>query len=405
VSGYPDPVLPIAEIQAELKARGLDAWLFYDHHHRDAIAYRILGLPEPMMVTRRWYYLIPAVGTPGKLVHRIESGALDRLPGERMQYSQWGELDAGLRALIARLGPTPCVAMQYSPGCALPAVSLADAGTVEQMRAQGCKIVSSGDLISRFDAVWTPAMLASHHAAGRAVDAAIQGAFRRVREHLDRGARLTEFELQQWIWSQLRGAGMESEDPPIVAVNAHAADPHYQPTAETSSAISAGDLLLLDVWATPSGPNRCFYDVTWMGYCLRPGEAGVPAPLVHLFEALRQARDAGISLATCGRAGLRGFEVDQAVRGVLAKAGLAEFFVHRTGHSLGRDVHATGANMDDFETHDERLILPGTAFTIEPGLYAPRGQAVGLRTEVNVYVDPRGQGAVTGPVQAEIVRI
>ncbi|HWG38269.1 MAG TPA: M24 family metallopeptidase [Terriglobales bacterium] len=395
----------IAEIQHELKARGIGAWLFYDHHHRDPIAYRILGLPEAMMVTRRWYYLVPAEGTPQKLAHRIESSALDGLPGERTLYSQWGELEAGLKKMLTPLGAAPRVAMQYSAGCALPAVSLADAGTVEQIRALGGCVVSSGDLISRFDATWTKAMLASHKAAGGAVDAAIQGAFQRVREHLQRGERLTEHELQHWIHSQLRNAGMESEDPPIVAVNAHAADPHYQPTASASAAISAGDLLLLDVWATPSGPDRCFYDVTWMGYCLRPGESAVPAPLVQFFDALRQARDAGVALATSGREGLRGFEVDQAVRGVVAKAGLADFFVHRTGHSLGRDVHATGANMDDFETHDERLILPRTAFTIEPGLYAPHGQPVGLRTEINIYVDESGRGAVTGPMQSEIVRI
>ncbi|MGH9393562.1 MAG: M24 family metallopeptidase [Terriglobales bacterium] len=401
-------MLQLDDIQAELRACGIAAWLFYDHHHRDPIAYRILGLAEAMMATRRWYYLIPAQGAPRKLVHRIESGALDAVPGTRALYSRWSELDAALARLVAGLDGDK-IAMQYTPACALPAITLADAGTVEQIRALGCEVVSSGDLISRFDATWTAAMLANHAVAGRAVDAAIQGAFARVRQHVDQRACLTEFELQHWIAAQLAAAGMVGGEPPIVAVNAHAGDPHYQPSSSGSARIQPGDLLLLDVWASVGGDEGCYYDVTWMGYCLRPGESAVPAQLSEIFAVVRGARDAAIALSCSGAiassAGLRGFQVDQAARAVIDQAGLGEYFVHRTGHSLGRDVHATGANMDDFETRDQRRILPGTAFTIEPGVYCPTGRPLGLRSEVNIYVDGGGRAAVTGPIQGEIVRI
>lgn len=396
----------LSAIQAELRARHLDGWLFYDHHHRDPIAYRILGLPA-LMATRRWYYLIPAEGTPRKLTHRIEAGALDTLPGERRLYAQWGELEAGLRALVAELGATPRLAMQYSPGCALPPISLADAGTVETLRLLGCLVLSSGDLISRFDATWTAAMLAHHRLAGRGVDAAIAGAFRWVREQLDGGRTVDEYGLQQWLVEQMQTAGLAVEEPPIVAVNAHAGDPHYQPAAQGSAAITPGDLLLLDVWAKTPGGESAYYDVTWMGYCGRPGEAGVPEEFAQAFAVVRAARDAGIAFVSQRLAAghkLHGFEVDRAVRSVVAAAGMAEFFVHRTGHSLGREVHATGANMDDFETHDEREILMGSGFTIEPGIYCPHGQPFGVRTEVNLHIGESG-AEVTGPCQQEIVRI
>ncbi|HUX67039.1 MAG TPA: M24 family metallopeptidase [Terriglobales bacterium] len=396
----------LSAIQAELRARHLDGWLFYDHHHRDPIAYRVLGLPA-QMATRRWYYLIPAEGAPRKLVHRIEAGALDPLPGERRVYARWGELEAGLRGLVAELGAAPRLAMQYSPGCALPAISLADAGTVETMRQLGCLVLSSGDLISRFDATWTAAMLANHRLAGRGVDAAIAGAFAWVRQELEGGRRLDEYRLQRWLVEQMQAGGLEVEEPPIVAVNAHAGDPHYQPPEQGSAPIAPGDLLLLDVWAKAPGAESAYYDVTWMGYCARPGEGAVPEEYAQAFAVARAARDAGIAcVAERLAAGqkLRGYEVDRAVRGVIAAAGLGEYFVHRTGHSLGREVHATGANLDDFETHDEREILVGSGFTIEPGIYCPQGKPYGVRTEVNLYVG-EGGAEVTGPRQQEIVRI
>lgn len=402
--------MDLAGLQAELRRRKLDGWLFYDHHHRDAIAYRILGLPVSTLVTRRWYYLVPAQGEPRQLLHRIETGILAGLPGDRRLYSRWIELQEGLGWLLAAAGERPRLAMQYSPFCGLPAVSLADAGTIEQIRSLGAEIVSSADLISRFDATWSSSMLASHHVAGRAVDAAIQAAFAHVRAALDQGRLLAEYELQQWIVERLIAAGMDAAElnaePPIVAVNGHAGDPHYQPRPQDSAVVGPGDLLLLDVWARAAGSETAFYDVTWMGYCLRPGETGPPREYADAFTVARDARDAGVRLVqeavSAGRC-LRGFEVDQAVRAVVEQAGFGAAFVHRTGHSLGRDVHSTGANMDDFETHDEREIMPGSAFTIEPGIYAPRGRPFGVRTEVNLYIGDKAE--VTGPQQQEIVRI
>lgn len=399
-------------IQLELQALELDGWLFYDHHRRDPVAYRILGLGE-QMASRRWYYFIPARGTPRKLTHRIESAALDALPGERAVYAQWSELTAGLEQLLGAEGRRPRIAMQYSPECQLPLVSLADAGTVEQVRGLGCEVVSSGDLISRFDAAWTPAMLASHRRAGAVIDATIRAAFAQVRTALDARRPMSEYELQQWMVEKMRAGGLATEgsdEQPIVAVNAHAGDPHYQPQAQGSAAITAGCLLLLDVWGREKqvpAAESTYYDVTWVGYCLRPGERAVPEAMAQVFGVVRDAREAGIKLveeAVGARRPLRGFEVDQAVRGVIQAAGLGEFFVHRTGHSLGRSVHASGANMDDFETHDVRQILPHSGFTIEPGVYCPQGQAFGVRSEVNLYIGD-GTAEVTAPRQAEIVRI
>jgi Xaa-Pro dipeptidase len=394
-------------IQSELRERGLAAWLFYDHHRRDPIAYRILGLPETGLATRRWYYLIPARGTPRKLTHRIEAGALDALPGEAASYARWTELDAGLERLVGSLGPNPKVAMQYSPGCAVHRISLADAGTVEKLRGLGADIVSSGDLISRFDAAWDAGMLASHRAAGRVIHAAIEAAFAEVRRRVEAGSPCSEYELQQGLVAAMRGGGLAVDEPPIVGINEHANDPHFQPAAQGSAPIRGGDLLLLDVFARTDAPGSAFYDVTWMGYCLRPGEREAPARFAETFDLVRRARDAGIALAesrAASRSPLRGFELDQAVRGVIAAAGLDAYFVHRTGHSLGRDVHSTGANCDDYESHDERLVLPGCAFTIEPGIYGPRGEPFGVRSEVNVYYGD-GAAEVTGPRQEALVLI
>jgi Xaa-Pro aminopeptidase len=399
-------------IQLALKAQQLDGWLFYDHHRRDPIAYRILGLPEGQMASRRWYYYIPAAGEPRKLAHRIESAALDSLPGSRALYSQWSELGGRLKELLGGKA-APRVAMQYSPGCELPAISMADAGTVEQVRALGCEVVSSADLISRFDAAWTAAMLASHRRAGKVIDATIRAAFAHVRAALVAQRPISEYELQQWMAERMRTGGLAvagAGEEPIVAVNAHAGDPHYQPQAQGSEAITAGSLLLLDVWGREAKVPRAdsaYYDVTWVGYCLRGGETAPPEAMAAVFGVVRDAREAGIKFVEeavgAGRI-LRGFEVDQQVRGVIEAAGLGKFFVHRTGHSLGRDVHSSGANLDDFETHDVRQILPHSAFTIEPGVYGPQQQPFGVRSEVNVYVG-EGTVEVTAPRQAEIVRI
>jgi Xaa-Pro aminopeptidase len=346
--------------------------------------------------TRRWFYLIPAKGAPRKLVHRIESAALSRLPGKEQIYASLNELTTNLRTMLAGCRK---VAMQYSPRNAIPYVSLVDAGTVEMVRAQGARVVSSADLVQRFEACWTPAQYRSHLQAGRVIHRTIQAAFARAASQV-RSARgaMTEYDLQQWILQRFRAAGIVTDAPPIVAVGRHAGDPHYQPPARGSSRIRAEDLLLLDVWGKLNRPGSVYYDVTWVGYLGRE----VPVNYARIFAIVAAARDRAIAFVqqaiAAGRA-VQGWQVDRAARDVIRKAGYGEYFVHRTGHSIGQEVHGAGANMDGLETHDVRRLLPRTCFSIEPGIYLPD---FGVRSEVNVYIDGR-RARVTGTVQREIL--
>lgn len=383
-------------IQAELKRRGLDAWLLYDFHHRDPIAYRVLGLPLKM-TTRRWYYLIPAAGTPQKLVHRIESGRLDPLPGDKHEYAAWGEQQEKLKSI---LGSAKTVAMQYSPLNAIPYVSLVDAGTVELVRSFGKEVVTAADLVQRFEARWTPAQLQTHLAAGRIIDEIRQQAFEQIAAAVKAGRGLTEHALQRWILEQFEARGIVTEDPPIVAVNEHSGDPHFEPRPEKTRPIARGDWVLLDIWGKLKQPGAVYYDITWVGYV---GEKAA-ARYQEVFEVVRAARDAAVAFVekAVGRGEtIRGYQVDDVTRGVIRQRGYGDAFVHRTGHSIGEQVHSTGANMDNLETHDEREIIAGTCFSVEPGIYSPE---FGVRLEVDVYVDEKKAG-VTGAVQKEIVRI
>jgi Xaa-Pro aminopeptidase len=381
-------------IQSQLRAEKLDGWLFYDHHHRDPIAARILALGNGMS-TRRWFYMIPARGLPRMLVHRIESAALDHLPGKKTVYSSREELVAGLKKT---LGAARTVAMQYSAKNEIFTVSLVDAGTVELVRSLKCRVLSSANLVQKFEASWTPAQAESHFAAGVIVDEITRAAFRRAADHVRSGRALTEFELVQWILSQFRTRGLVTEEEPNASVGPNSGDPHYQPAAKTSRPIRAGDLLLLDIWAKLSGPDCVYYDITWMGF-LGPK---VPERYARIFSVVRDARDAAVQFiqqnVAAGRS-IAGFEVDRVARGVIRKAGYASQFIHRTGHSIGRDVHGSGANMDDLEIHDVRRVLPHTCFSIEPGIYFPE---FGVRSEVNVFVDER-EARVTGAIQHEIL--
>jgi len=384
----------LTAIQKELRAEKLDGWLFYDHHRRDPIAGRILGAGNGMN-TRRWFYLIPARGEPRKLVHRIESAALDHLPGKKLVYSSHEELTAGLARV---LGAARTVAMQYSPHNDIFYVSMVDAGTVELVRSLKRRVVTSADLVQRFEAAWTPEQLESHRAAGRQVDAITQAAFRRAAEFVREGRALSEYELIEWIRGEFRLNGLETEDGPHVAIGPSSGDPHYEPSAASSRPLRAGELLMLDVWAKLARPDSVYYDITWMGFL----GAAVPERYAKIFSIVREARDAAIAFIQKNvRAGrpICGFEVDRVARGVIRKAGYAKNFIHRTGHSLGRDVHGAGANMDDLEVHDVRRVMPHTCFSIEPGIYFPE---FGVRTEVNVYVDEHEAG-VTGAVQQEII--
>lgn len=386
--------MDIPRIQEALRREKLDGWLFFDHHQRDPLAYRVLGLHPVRHVTRRWYYLIPANGEPRGLVHRIEAGMIDALPGEKRMYSSWQEQHAELGRLLK---DSRLVAMQYSPMCAVPYVAMVDAGTIELVRAQGVEVVSSAELIQEFEACLSDAQFATHVEAGRRVDQVCAGAFRLIGEKLSSG--VNEVMVRDWIREQFKGAGMIADDGPIVGVNGHAGNPHYEPTAETNAPVRAGDFVLIDLWAKLDQPDAVYYDITWTGFC---GDA--PERVRSVFETVRDARDkavAAVADAVKSKHDIRGFEVDDAARNYIRAKGFADRFVHRTGHSIGTEVHGTGANMDNLETHDERRILPGALFSVEPGIYL---DDFGVRSEVDVFVTANSSGT-TGAVQRELVRI
>jgi Xaa-Pro aminopeptidase len=383
-------------IQSELRNGGLDGWLFYDHHHRDPIAYRVLKI-SPAMCTRRWYCLIPASGEPIRLVHRIESGNLDGVPGELRLYSSWTEQREHLKQMLEGRRR---IAMQYSPLNDIPYVGLVDAGTIELVRSFGVEVVSSADLVQLFEARWSPAALASHLEAGKAVHAAINGAFAAIRSAVRAGKVLNEYDVQQEMMRLFAASGVETDEPPIVAVNANAANPHYDPTKDSALPIREGDFVLLDVWAKQSKPGAVYFDVTWTGFV---GET-VPTRYTEIFNIVREARDAAVRRvkeAMQQGSPLYGYQVDDAARGGIERAGYGDKFVHRTGHSIGEDVHGNGANMDNLETHDSRQVLPRTCFSVEPGIYL---DDFGVRSEVNVYVEEH-DARVTGEIQQAIVAI
>jgi len=385
----------IRAIQAELKASKLDGWLFFDHHRRDPIAANVLGLGENGMATRRWFYFIPARGEPRKLVHRIEAGMLDSLEGRKYVYSGWEELHKLLPKLLAG---GKRIAMQYSPENNIPYIGLVDAGTVELIRKLKKKVVSSADLVQKFEASWSEEQLGSHLEAGQAIDRIRQQAFEEAAGCVADGKPLTEYELQQWMLERFRASGLTTAEPPIAAVQPNNGNPHYEPKPGGSRPIRAGDLLLLDIWAKTTNPGSVYYDITWMGYL---GQR-VPGSYAKIFGIVREARDRAVDFvktsAAKGRA-IHGWEVDRVARETIHKAGYGKYFVHRTGHSIGQEVHGNGANMDGLETRDDRKIAPRTCFSIEPGIYLPE---FGVRSEVNVYVGER-EARVTGAIQKEIL--
>jgi Xaa-Pro aminopeptidase len=384
----------IAGIQEELRKAGIAGWLFYDFRGRDPIAQRILDLPAGMR-TRRWFYLVPAKGTPKKLVHKIEAQALASLPGDTLYFSAQEELRGNLKKMLGRVRT---VAMQYSPKNAIPYVSMVDAGTIELVRSAGVKVATSADLVQKFEACWSAAQLESHLAAGRAIDRIVQQAFALASQSVQEKKNLTEYDLQQWIRQRFEEEDITTEEGPDVAVNRNASDPHYGPSREASASIKEGDLLLLDVWGKQKAPGAVYYDVTWMGYL----GAKVPDKYAKVFNAVREARDAAVELIQNSvKAGkpLQGWQVDQASRRVIEKAGYGKYFFHRTGHNIGQAVHGNGVNMDGLETHDARHLIPGTCNSVEPGIYLPQ---FGIRSEVDVYIDEK-EARVTGAIQSEIL--
>jgi Xaa-Pro aminopeptidase len=388
----------IASLQAALLSEGLEGWLFYSFRGSDPIAENILRLDTARLATRRWFYFVPARGRPSKIVHAIESGMLDSLPGEKRVYLAWQELH---RRLAETLVGARRVAMQYSPMNAIPYISRVDAGVVELIRSFGVDVVSSADLVQIFEAAWTPEQLASHlYAAGHMreiVDVAFREVARRIREKVP----TTELDIQDFIWDQYAARNLESSHRPIVAVNAHSADPHYLPDAARNAPIGAGDFLLLDIWAKRRTPHAVYDDITWTGFV----GASVPAEVENIFNVVRAGRDAAIHLVKerYPRDTLYGWQVDDAARASIAGAGFGPQFIHRTGHSIHEEDHGNGANIDNLETQDNRRLMRGTCFSIEPGVYLEN--RFGVRSEVNLYLDEQ-EAIVTGlPVQERVVPI
>ncbi len=385
----------LSEIQSALRDLKLDAWLFYDHHHRDPVGERILRLDPHAHVTRRWYYVIPAHGEPHKLVHRIEQARLDSLPGSKTLYSSWQELQSGLEAMLE---PYRRIAMQYSPRNAIMYVSMVDAGTMELLREMGKMIVSSADLVSQFEAVLSEEQIASHYEAQQALDDILAEGFRAIDRRLKDG--VTEYQMMTWFQEAIERADMVTENGPNVSVNENSSDSHYEPTAAYSRRIQSGDFLLVDIWARKDRPNTCWYDITWTGVVGRePTEREK-----QVFETVRNARDAAIRVvqdAFAQKHPIAGWQADDAARNVIRNAGFEPFFTHRTGHNIGTELHGSGAHLDNLETHDERRILPFTCFSVEPGIYLPE---FGVRSEVNMMTS-RDKAEVTGRIQQELVRI
>jgi Xaa-Pro dipeptidase len=402
----------VAEIQRALQEAQLDGWLFYDFRKSDPLAYRILLLDPKAFASRRWAYYIPATGEPVRIVHRIEQEKLDRLPGRQLIYLRWQQLHAHIREALglsedsnAESTDTPRlrIAMQYSPNNNIPYVSRVDAGIVELIRSFGAEPVTSADLVQIFEAVWTPEQKEMHDRAADNVHNIILEAFGEIARRIRADEPTTEYDIQQFMVRRFEEEGMTSDnDPPIVAVNANSASPHYGPTKARHSPLNRGDFVLLDVWAKIKSPGAVYADQSWTGFI---GET-VPEEHARIFEIVSGARDAAVAfLQEQIRAGnsIRGAEVDDVSRGVIERAGYGEQFTTRTGHSIGEEVHGNGANIDNLETPDDRRIIPRTCFSIEPGIY--QAGNFGLRSEIDVYVGD-GDVEVTGqPMQTEIVPI
>jgi len=390
--------LNVAAVQEALRAHGLDAWLLYDFQGSNPVSYRLAGMAgSGHLATRRWFYLIPATGEPRALVHAIERYNLDHLPGSKTVYAGREQLQAGLGTLLK--GVTR-VAMEYSPNCAIPYVSRVDAGTIELVRGLGAEVVSSGDLIQQFEACWDDAAIATHRQASEALyrikDRAFESVARRMRDDVP----TTEFDLQQQMVGWFADEGLIADSAPCVSAQENAGNPHYLASAAEHRVIRKNELVLLDLWGKLATPGAVYADITWIGFV----GTEIPERMTKAFAAICGARDAAVSaVQDAARAGrdVRGFEADRAARQVLQDAGFGDAILHRTGHSLGENVHGNGAHLDDYETHDERRLLPGSGFTIEPGLYF---KDYGVRTEINMVWTSAGP-EVTGPRQASIVTL
>lgn len=384
----------IARIQEELRRAGVDGWLLYNFHGLNPIASGLLGLPA---MTRRYAVLIPAQGEATALIHRIEQQPWRTWPGERRVYGSWQELERELREMLAGKR----VAMEYGPEDAIPYLDRVPAGVVEMVRAAGAEIVSSADLVSAFYARWTPEGEASHRRAGRALQDIAHAAFQRVGEQIAAGKVPDEWETREWIHAEQERRGLRVGADAIVAVGPNAANPHYAPTREDHAPIQAGDLLLVDLWGKED-EGAIFADQTWMAFV---GQEP-PERLRALWSAVRDARDAAIDLVRARWAEgeeVAGYELDDAARATVRERGWGSAFVHRTGHSIDRELHGSGPNLDNLETRDTRRLIPGVGFSVEPGIYLEGD--VGLRSEVDVFIAPEGPEVTTPDPQRELILI
>ena len=390
----------IARIQKELQAAGLDGWLLYDFHNRDAIAYHVLGLDYGKFTSRRWFYWIPAAGEPVGLCSKVESTKLDRLPGQKRLYLSWRELHASLKAIM---GGARKVAMQYSPTANIPYVSIVDGGTIDLVRSLGYEILSSADLVQTFQAILDEAQYRSHLDAGQRVQRIKNEAFDLVAREVRAGKSLTQYDVQQFIARRYGEEGLTCKGEfPIVGTNEQPADPHFEPTPANARPIRKGDTLLIDLWAKLDQPGSIFYDITWCGFVGRKP----PEKYVKIFNVVRDARNAALDFVRTrfgSGSPVHGWEVDDACRAVVEKAGYGQYFIHRTGHSIGEDVHGNGVNIDNLETRDERLLVPGICFSIEPGIYLAGEMAV--RSEIDVFITPAGKVDVAGEMQRDLIEM
>ena len=399
----PSPAERVGEIQKALQAAKLDGWLFYDFRGSDYLALRILKLDETAIGSRRWFFYIPASGECTKIVHRIEAAKLDALPGKRQEYSSWKEQHAALKATLNPSNKKPRIAMEYSPMNDVPYMSKVDAGTVELIRSFGVDVVTSAELVQQFEAIWSPEQLQSHIEASDKMHRIFFDAFGEVARKIRANEPMTEYDLQQFIVRRWHEENMGGDhDDPIVSVNANTANPHYTPKSEGSLPIRRGDFVLLDLASKLRTPHAVFTDQTWTGYV---GES-VPEEYTKIFNIVMNARDSAVEYARTNlREGksIRGADVDDVSRDVITKAGYAQYFTHRTGHSIGEEVHGNGVNIDNFETRDSRRITPGVCFSIEPGIYLPG--KFGVRSEIDVYVNGKEIEIYGQPIQTEVVAI
>lgn len=386
----------LCQVQVQLVENGMDGWLLFDYHRSNPLAHAFLEIPPDKMATRRFFYWIPKDGDPIKIVSSVEPFTLDHLPGQKWTYRGWQDLQ---RLLFSIASNNRTIAMEYSPCNALPSLSKVDAGMIELMRKGGAVIASSGNILQSYTSVWTEEQLKSHMKAACALDEIVERAWVFIEQSLQFNAPIDEYKVQQFMLESMQKKGCVTADPPICAAGVHSADPHYQPSLAHASPIRPGDFILLDLWCKQNVPHAVYADIT------RAGVASAKPALVHeqIFEIVKCARDAATAMIKGhheSRRPLQGWQADQACRTYIQEAGFGDYFIHRTGHNIGEDVHGAGANLDNLETHDDRELLLGTGFSVEPGIYLP-GE-FGVRLEYDIYLDPHGPLRITGGVQTEL---